>query len=482
MRFSLKKKSGHGMHHVRPEDRVPIGQKIAYGLGGPLEILSVTIPKSVITPVFNIGMGLNPVLISLVAMLWRAWDAFSDPVMGNISDNARTRWGRRRPFIVLGAILTGLTMPIMWWAPESLSQWQLFTWLLVTGILFYTCFTIWSMPYYSLNMEMSPSYDERTIITAYRAVPQKLAYLLAGWIIALASMSIFGVNADGTPNLINGMRWISLCLAGATIVLGVLPGIFVKERYYAKTKGQKKRRLMDDVKQTFRTKPFLILLTIVFTKLLGFGFIGTLGFYLNAYYVCGGDIKQAAVINGVKASMLILPNLFAVPFCTWLSSCFGKRVVLYVISASTILGFLSVYIFYDPAHPWLQLIPALLVSPLSAGIWLIAPSMQADVADFDELETGNRREGSFSAVFSWTTKMTSTITTGLGGFVLVWTGFDVAHGAEQPPHVLDNIMHCYVLIPVAFSAVNIVCVYFYSLTRERMEDIRAQLEERRGAL
>ncbi|WPJ97106.1 MFS transporter [Coraliomargarita algicola] len=276
------------------------------------------------------------------------------------------------------------------------------------------------------------------------------------------------------------MRYISIGIGIVSILLGVLPGIFVKERYYTKTQNQEKQNLIAGLKQTLKTRPFLILVSIVFTKSLGFGLVGSLGFYVNAYYVCGGDLKQAGIINGVKASLLILPNLLSVPLCTWLSSHYGKRFVLYFIGISGILGYLSVYIFYTPANPWLQIIPTLLIAPLSSGIWLIAPAMQADIADYDELRTGKRREGSFSAVFSWVLKVSATITTGLGGFVLVLTGFDILHGADQPEHVLDNLVNYYVWIPVTFSIINLGCIHFYDLTRERMEEIRAELEAIRG--
>jgi len=468
---------------VPEKDRVPFWQKVAYGLGGPVEGTSNWIPAQNLTPVFNIGLGISPALLGLVTMLWRGWDAFSDPIMGNISDNARTRWGRRRPFIVLGAILAGLTMPLMWWAPREMSELQTFSWLLVSGIIFYTCFTVWSMPYYSLHLEMSPDYDERTNITAYRTFPQQILSALSGWILAAASLSIFSTSADGSPDLVNGMRYISIGLAIVTICLGVLPGIFVKERYYAKeTSQQAKQKLIPSLKQTLKTKPFLLIVGIVFTNMFGFGLVGTLGFYVSAYYVCQGDIQLAATIAGVKTTLLFAPNLISIPICTRLATRYGKKFVLYMVAVSGLIGNISIFFCYTPEHPWLQLIPPLLIGPVSTGLWLIVPAMQADVADYDELETGVRREGSFSAVFSWTTKVSGTITSGLGGLLLVWTGFNIDFGAEQPAHVLENLRNCYALIPIVFIIITIILISCYSLSRERMAEIRAELELRRGVL
>ena len=468
---------------VPEQDRVPFWQKVAYGVGGPVEGTANWIPMQNLTPVYNIGLGLNPALLGVVNMIWRAWDAFSDPIMGNITDNARTRWGRRRPFIVLGAILAGVTMPLMWWAPRGMGESGTFLWLLLMGIVFYTCFTIWSMPYYSLHLEMTPDYDERTNITAYRAIPQQILQLFSGWILAGAALSIFSTSPDGSPDLVNGMRYISIGLAVMTICLGVLPGLFVKERYYAKeTSKQARQKLLPSLKKTLSTKPFLLVIAIVFTKMLGFGLVSTLGFYVNAYYVCQGDIKLAATITGVKSTILFAPNLFAIPFCTWFSSKFGKKAVLYLVGFSGIIGNLSIFIFYTPENPWLQLIPSLMIGPLGVGMWLIVPAMQADVADYDELNNGVRREGSFSAVFSWSTKVATTLTSGFGGVLLVWTGFNIDFGAEQPAEVLLRLRNFYIFVPICFLLINLFCVSRYRLTKSRMLEIRAELEARRGVV
>ncbi len=468
---------------VPKEDQVPLLQKIAYGLGGPVEGTAVWIPQANLTPVFNIALGLNPALLGVVVMLWRVYDAVLDQVMGNISDNARTRWGRRRPFIVAGAILTGLTMPLIWWMPRGLPEWQMFGWLLVGGMIFYTCFSVWAMPYYSLQLEMTPDYNERTNITAYRAYAQQLLQLAGGWILALAALPFFGHAGDGKPDLANGMRYISIGLAAVTILLGVLPGIFVRERYYEKEASkQGKQDLWEGLKQTLSTRPFLWVIAIVFTKTFGFGLVSSLGFYLNAYYVCKGNIGLATTITGLNATMLFAPNLLAIPLCTWIANRWDKKILLYVTVVTGIVGSLSVYFFVTPANPWLQLIPPLMLGPIGVGLWLVVPSMQADVADYDELLTGKRREGSFSAVFSWTFKASSALTGGLSGVILVLTGFEIVRGADQAPYVLENLKLFYIWFPVGFLIFCLFAISRYSLTRERMAEIRSQLEQRRGVV
>ncbi|MDR0354076.1 MAG: MFS transporter [Opitutaceae bacterium] len=467
---------------VPVKDRVPFWQKMAYGLGGPVEGTAVWIPQTNLLPVFNIGLGMNPAMISFVLMIWRAWDGVADLLMGQMSDNARTRWGRRKPFIVVGAILTGLVLPIMWWAPRGMADWQTCAWLLGSGILFYTCFALWAMPYYSLHLEMTPDYDERTNITAYRAMSQMALNLLAGGILAWAALPMFSTHADGSPDLANGMRYVSIVLAVITIALGVLPGLFVKERFYAETRRQPKQKLLPGLKLTLTTRPFLALIAIVVTKLMSYALVGSLIFYLNAYYVCRGDIAQAAKIEWLRQAVLVGPNLLGIPLCTWLATRFGKHTLLYIIAISGMLHYLSVYIFFTPEHPWLLVVSFLFLGPIGSGIWLIAPAMQADIVDYDEWKNGVRREGSFAAVFSWTCKMTNTIAVALGGLLLVWTGYKIEYGSQQPEAVLSNLKTAYIWIPIGLLLLNLFFISKYSLTRKRMAGIRRDLEARRGAL
>jgi glycoside/pentoside/hexuronide:cation symporter, GPH family len=319
--------------------------------------------------------------------------------------------------------------------------------------------------------------------TAFSVFAQQLFQLGAGWVLPLASLPIFSRLADGKPDLPNGMRYVSIVLALITVALGVLPGIFVPERYYARESSKQARQpLWAGIKQTFATKPFRWVLGIVISYTFGFGLVSALGFYVNAYYVCQGDVGLAAKIQGAKFTLLFAPNIFMIPLCTWLGSRFGKRVLLYISAISGIVGTLSIFIFYTPAHPWLQLIPPLLISPVSMGLWLVVPSMQADVADYDELQTGKRREGSFAAMFSWTFKASTTVTTGLSGMVLVWTGFNIHNGAIQPAHVLAHLKLFYIAIPLGFLFFCLYAISRYDLTRERMREVRSQLEARRGVI
>ena len=126
-------------------------EKMMFSAGNITVYLSTILVINILwMPFFNIGLGISPVVLGGILMLLRGWDAITDPIVGSLSDNVRTRWGRRKPLIFVGAILTGALFPFLFNTPSGLSEGGLITYLIVIGIIFFTCFTIWSMPYYSL--------------------------------------------------------------------------------------------------------------------------------------------------------------------------------------------------------------------------------------------------------------------------------------------------------------------------------------------
>ena len=129
---------------VAAEDRVPLGTKLAYALGGPVDILAVWVLVSIAYPFFNMELHMRPLYVSIILMSLRLWDGIVDPVMGCIFDNFRSKWGRRRPFILVGSILAGITCPLIWWFPMDWSQEMIMLWVIGFGILFYSCFTVWA--------------------------------------------------------------------------------------------------------------------------------------------------------------------------------------------------------------------------------------------------------------------------------------------------------------------------------------------------
>ncbi len=470
---------------IAPEDRVPFWRKIAYGAGGPLDWLTVGLATSVLwMPVFNIGYGIRPGILGLILVAYRVWDAISDPIMGNVSDNTRTRWGRRRPYVFIGAILTGVLMPLLWRPPTQWGETGIIIYITVLGLLVFTSFTVWGMPYYSLMLEMTPSYDERTRIAGFRAFFSQCSVLIGSWVLAIATSKLFANPATGEADIVNGMRHVSTsgCYT-LVIILGILPAIFIKERYYEKeTKKQQKTPLMQGLRETASIKPFWLLIGIVVFQVFGMGIVSKLGQYINIYYISGGELSKAFVMEGWKGTAGFLAGVFSIFFWTWVCERLDKKWALMLILSLGFVGAGLNIICLTPKYPYLQIIPTVFYAGVVGALWMIVPSMQADVADYDETKTSRRREGSINSGFSWFLKMGMTAAAGLSGFVLEWTGFDVHAGKIQPAEVVHKMLLFYILLPVGFWMTSIVLLWFYPLTRGKMHEIRSQLEARRGKL
>ena len=498
---------------IAAEDRVPVGQKIGFALGINMEIIASNLTFGVLwLPVFNIGLGMSPVLLSGILIVMRVWDAFADPMMGNITDNARTRWGRRRPFIFLGALATALVYPLFWHLPGDWSETARIVALTGIGLLFFTCYTVWAMPYFGLQLELTPNYDERTRLAAWNSAFAKLGYLGMGWIFAFVLLAgslatgdpaafegkgefarrvleflqpLFTWLADPAPGettVVVGMRAVGWFLSLGIFLLGVSPALFVRERYYqAEAKRQPKTPFLQSLRESLHCKPLWQLIGMTFFLLVGSASIGGLGQYVNFYYVCQGDLAQGAVIAGWKSTVVIVTGFFSIPLLTWCSERYDKRVIVLAMLSFTILGHVSNYVLMTPEHPYLQIVSGVVEAVAVSAIWMFMPAMKADVADWDESQTSRRREGSLNSFYSWFVKAALVLSLALGGVSLELSGFD-AKLETQDAAAVERMFVIYLWLPVVFWIVAVVFAWFYPLGRVRAAEVRALLEQRRGRI
>jgi GPH family glycoside/pentoside/hexuronide:cation symporter len=497
--------------HINERDRIPFLQKLMFSLGINMDYVATGLITGVLwMPFFNIGLGMSPTVLGIILMVLRFWDAMTNPVIGNLSDNARTRWGRRRPFMFVGAITTAAIYPLFWYIPAGLGDTGRIVYLTVIGLVFFTSFTVWSMPYYSLQMELTPDYDERTRLTAWMTFFGKGSFLVGSWILAFVILlggvalnqpavfeghdgfagsllrwlqpllAVFGSNAADEKPVVVGMRICSWFIALGILVFGLLPAIFVKERPLPAVIGKKDREpFWQSVRDSARSMPLWSLISISFFLVLGSTAVGSLGQYLNIYYVFHGDLGAAAYVAGWKGSVLVTAGIISIPFFTWLGEKWDKRTVVLVMLGVSMAGhFLNLFMM-TPEHPYWQLIPGVTESCGIAAIWLFLPSMKADVADADELKTGRRREGSINSFFSWFLKLAFTASMGIGGVLLELSGFD-AKINDQPPEVLHRMMWLYIALPTVIWGIAMVSCWYFPLGRKKCAEIRAELEARRG--
>ncbi|WP_309385887.1 MFS transporter [Cerasicoccus frondis] len=469
--------------NIPEADRIPFGQKIAFSIGGKMDYFATTVTVSMLwMPYFNIGLKISPMLVGLALMILRAWDAISDPLMGNISDNARTRWGRRRPFMFVGAILTACIYPFLWRPPEGWSEMGMFFYLLFVGWLFFTSFTCWSMPYYGMQLELTPNYDERTRLTAWMSFFGKLTALGGGWIMAIVTGPWFANPETGEPDLVNGVRACSWAMAILIACFGLLPALFVKERFYEKeVKHQTKDPFWQSIRETFRCKPLWILIGASFFLSLGNASVASLGQYVNIFLINDGKLDEASIVDGWRYTTMVAVGILSLPLLTWLSEKYDKKILVASVLIIAMVGHLLYYFCLVPEMPYLQLIPAAMQAGGFSAFWLFLPSMKADVADYDEMDTTRRREGALNAFYSWFLKAANTLAMGMGGVMLEISGFDVML-ESQPIEVLERMKWLFLFVPVIIWFFSLVLILFYPLNREKLSDIRVMLEDRRGKL
>lgn len=457
------------------KDKVPFIEKLFYGAGSGSFQLSGDGVKSLANPIYNITLGLNPTLIGLVLMISRIFDAFTDPLVGRWSDNTRTRWGRRRPFIFVGSFLAAAAFVMVWMVPASWAgQTQpLFIYYLCAMLMFYFCATVQVVPYHTLGLEMTPDYDERTSVSGYKMIFSFSFSLLLPWVFRLAQGEAF------SGDTMAGMRFLSFILAGVIIVGGILPALFVKERYYKVAQNQIKVPFWQSARQTFGNRDFLVLTGLILASSFGPGMVGAMAPYIIYYHIYAGDTKTGAELAAIGANVFSVAAIVFTPLIGRWSARWGKVAVLRVLVILGMFNSVMTLVLFSNQTPYLVLLYFFLQAPV-AGFWMLTTSMKADICDDDELRNGTRREGMFGAVGGWIGKVALSLTYLLSGVILEATGFDVALKGDQAPETLLWMRLLFAFVPLTTSALSLYLMNKYKLDRARMMEIRADLEHRRA--
>lgn len=463
-----------------PEDRIPNPQKLVYGLGAFVNnLLAYSIGS--MTIVLNLGLGMNPGLVGMLGALPRLTDAITDPVMGFISDNTRSRWGRRRPYILVGAIFAGIIFALLWQLPAGKSETYYFTFFLLGSLVFYLAYTVFATPWVALGYELTPDYHERTRLMGTSNFIGQVPYMIGPYFLAIMySERLF-------DNIIEGAAGLALVIAAVVIVIGVMPAIFLRERFVDEAAGTTTRTLKENIadfitgfKTSLKFVPFLKLCVATFLVFNGFMLVAAFQPYVIMYYVFEGHTSAGASWVGHAGLLGAGSALGIIVFVTWLATKIGKRRAFFVSTGVSMLGYAIKWFCYTPENPWLILIPAPLTAFALAGLFTLMGSMVADVIDMDELETQERREGMYGAIFWWVVKLGQAVAIAGGGFLLNATGFDVNLGQAQSADTLIRMRLIDAFVPCLASAGAIWAVASYSITEEKAHEVRVQLEKRRG--
>jgi len=426
-----------------------------------------------LNPIFNVNLGVSPVMLGLVMAISRFYDAFTDPLMGSISDNTRSKMGRRRPYIALGGFLGAFFFALIWWAPREASETFYLGWILIGSLTLSTAFTIFSVPYIALSFELTPDYHERTRVMAYKVAMGMIGGVLVGSFFWLTQRSFF-------TDTVEGMRYVGIVAGVVIFLVAMIPVFFTKEHPNAvRAASQDKVSFVSSVRTTLSVRPFQIIIAVTVLLLFSLHLVQQLGFYVNLYYVYDGN--QAASANAHFAAMTSY-QVFAfcsIPVVTKLAGRVGKRYALMVFLLLAMIGSASKWVCYNPAYPYLQIIPNALMGSGLAATWLLLNAMIPDACDLDELSSGTRREGMFSAVYSWTFKVGIGLALIGAGYVLNITGFDATLESPQSDGTLWWMRLLFTLLPIAGICTAIFALKKYPLTEDKAYEVRCELDTRR---
>jgi GPH family glycoside/pentoside/hexuronide:cation symporter len=446
---------------------------MGWGAGGLADNFISNTLGVLVMPIYNIALGMDPVQLGIALFIPRFIDAVIDPLVGNITDNTRTRWGRRRPYIVIGAVLSAILLPLLWMPPSRSSSGMF--WFLVIGSSIYSiCSSFFAISYTALGYELTPDYDERTRVLAWRMYIGLIGSMTIPWLYKLCLLPIF----DGDP--VVGARWVSCGLGVIILVTGALPAITCRENLA--TREQAQVGFLQAISYTSRNRPFLILLASYVIIICGLFTSGALGLYINIYYVCAGDKTFAATISGIGGTIMALTSYLSLPLVTWISTRWGKRHAMFTGLAFAVVGIASLWITMTPRMPYLQLVSSFIIGMGLQGCWLMVSSMVADICDEDELQTGLRREGMYGAVTSLALQISLAVTALTGGLSLKLSGYDAATAEATGSVALDVILRLKTLfigVQCAALMVAIAMFVFYPITRARAEETRRILDVRR---
>ena len=468
------------------KDKVPVGEKAAYGTG--TLVLNMFPGALGVFAFFLItAFGVDPLLAGILSGLPRLLDALTDPIMGFITDNTRSRWGRRRPYIVVGAILSGVLFALMWQLDPEWSQNQLFWYFLLFSLAFTIGNTMFATPFVGLGYEITSDYKERTRLMAFSQVMGQVAWMIVPWFwVLIADPDLFETQAEGVQTL-------ALYVAGGCIVLGIIPGLFCKgidsqnidnlAELSLKNIFSNLVEVANNVIQAFKNAEFVKLCGSTFLIFNGFQLVASFSFFIIVFHMFDGNYGAAGTWPAWFATVSALVTAFMViPVVTWMATRWGKRKAFIISTAISIVGYGLKWFAFNPENPWMIFMPIPLMAFGIGGLFTLMMSMTADVCDLDELRNGMpRKEGTFGAIYWLMVKLGQALALILGGAVLKFVGFDPG-AASQSVETMTNLRLADIIIPAGTALAAILVMWNYDLSEDRAHEITEELVKLRGEI
>jgi glycoside/pentoside/hexuronide:cation symporter, GPH family len=468
------------------KDRVPFLQKAAFGSG---HLVNNLLPGSLGVFAFFLltAFGMDPFLAGLLGGLPRFFDAITDPIMGYISDNTKSRFGRRRPYIFAGAILSGLLFMVLWQLDPDATQAYNFWYFLIFSLIYLIGNTIFSTPLIGLGYEMTFDYNERTRLMGFSQTIGQIAWMIVPWFwVIIANPNLFETQAQGVHQL-------AIVVGGACMILGIMPAIFCREvdqKNLSNRADLSFRSIFSNLKELLKNmvliaknKPFARLCAATFLVFNGFQMVASFSYFIIVFYMFRGDYGAAGTLPAWFSTISAVATAFLIiPVVTWMSNRWGKRNAFIISTLISVVGYILKWWGFNPENPMLIFMPIPFMVFGIGGLFTLMMSMTADVCDLDELNNGMpRKEGTFGAIYWWMVKLGQGLALVLGGLVLKVVGFD-QNISIQAAETMTNLRIADIAIPAITASLAIWVMWGYDLTEEKARAIKDELVSRRGEL
>lgn len=447
---------------------LPARTKYLYAMGYVPDVIMANLISLLANMIYNVELGVPATLIGLAVSLPRLWEAFTDPIIGNLSDNSRSRWGRRRPFIAVGAVTAGLLCMALWMPPTSLGKNGLFVYFLVISILYLTAYAAYNVPYLALGLEMAKTDKDRNSLMGFRVAGDKFA-----WFAILAFVPVLVTNKMLGETPVESVKVLGIILGVLIIGLGLLAAFTCSEGEQVLRK--KSPGVLVGLKDVVKNKSFLMVAGIMCFALIGFVLAFTFPYYINLAVVFpGGGLEAKEAASEISAISTICGNLLAIAFCPYigkLSEIMGRKQLLITGLLVLIASFLATPLLFNPNYPYLQILYKVVDAPAISIVWVLTLPMLAEVCDLDEIENGSRREGIFTAMFNWGNKFSMAFVSILGGSLIDFSGFKGSL-VTQSQETITFLRWVFMLGPLPFLIVAIILTIKFPLNSKVLQNLK----------
>jgi glycoside/pentoside/hexuronide:cation symporter, GPH family len=461
---------------------VPMGQKIAFGLGMLAnQMFPAALGIFMVVLVENLGMP--SWMWGILFFLPRIFDAFFDPIMGFISDNTKSVWGRRRQYVFIGAVVMGISFVIMWQLYREHSINYNFIFFLIFSTVFYFGLSIFSVPYVAMGYEMSEDFHERTQIMAISQWIGQWAWVIAPW------FWVVMYDPKWFPNADTATRTLAVWVGISCMILAMMPAIFIKSKSTKhdhtlkpltyKTIGGSLKEILISFKEAFSNKPFRKLCIATFLIFNAFNTVAGFTFFIVVYYLFNGSTADAGIWPTLFGCIGALATTFMViPTVAWISKRMEKKRAFLICQGISIFGYILLWLLFIPGKPYMFLFALPFFSFGIGSLFTLMMSMTADVCDMDELESGKRREGIFGAIYWWMVKFGFAIAGLLTGVIMSVVGFKA--GAEtQAEGAVTGLRLFFSGIPILGTLIAMWVMWNYDLTEAKARAIKKEIDARK---